>query len=122
MNEKQSVSIELLEILNNFKRIELDDLPEGAQMERIDRKYSFHNSRVTEVIKGLEAEYEIVYAANSVISPYDSWYMDTPDFMFYRVHHNRVLNRDKVRYRSYPRTRTTFLEVKRKNNKGRTSK
>lgn len=122
MSELPSISEELPEVLNDFPRIELEELLEGAQMERIDRKYPFHISRVPEVLKGLEAEYKIVRAAGSVISPYDTWYMDTPDREFFKIHHSGFQNRLKVRYRSYPRTRTSFLEVKRKNNKGYTSK
>ena len=122
MSELPQLSGELLKVLNDFAVIELEDLLEGAQMERIDRKFPFHISRVPEVLKGLESEYKIVRAAGSVISPYKSWYMDTPDNEFFRKHHSGILNRDKVRYRSYPSTNTTFLEVKRKNNKGLTSK
>ena len=122
MSELPHLSGELLKVLNDFAVIELEDLLEGAQMERIDRKFPFHISRVPEVLKGLESEYKIVRAAGSVISPYNSWYMDTPDKEFFRKHHSGILNRDKVRYRSYPSTNTTFLEVKRKNNKGLTSK
>lgn len=122
MIESPTISATLLEVLNDFPRIKLEDLQEGAQMERIDRKYPFHISRVPAVLKGLDSEYEIVLAAGSVISPYDSWYMDTPDLAFFKNHHSGFQNRVKVRYRSYPRTQTTFLEVKRKDNKGFTSK
>jgi len=122
MSETLSISEDLQKVLNKFERIELTDLRDGAQMERIDRKYPVHISRIPEVLRGLESEYKIVRAAGSVVSPYDTWYMDTPELKFYRIHHDGFLNRDKVRYRAYPRTRTTFLEVKRKNNKGRTSK
>ena len=122
MNETLAISEELLEVLNNFSIIELEDLLEGAQMERIDRKYPFHISRIPEVLKGLESDYKIVRAADSLISPYDSWYMDTPDLKFFREHHNGFQNRVKIRYRAYTRTHTTFLEVKRKSNKGLTSK
>ena len=122
MSESNAISEELLEVLNKFPRIELEDLMEGAQMERIDRKFPFHISHVPEVLKGMESDYEIVRAAGAVVSPYDSWYMDTPDLAFFRSHHSGFQNRVKVRYRSYPRTQTTFLEVKRKDNKGFTSK
>jgi|SRR5690554_1253558 len=122
MSEKPKISDELREVLNRFPIIELEDLRDGAQMERIDRKYPFHISHVPEVLRGLESDYKIVRAAGSVVSPYNSWYMDTPDFMFFRNHHSGFLSRDKVRYRAYPRTNTTFLEIKQKNNKGYTSK
>lgn len=122
MSETLSISEDLQKVLNKFERIELTDLRDGAQMERIDRKYPFHISRIPEVLRGLESEYKIVRAAGSVVSPYDTWYMDTPELKFFKIHHNGFLNRLKVRFRAYPRTETTFLEVKRKSNKGYTSK
>lgn len=122
MSETAPISSELMETLRSFERVPLAELTEGAQMDRIDRKFPFHISHVPEVLKGLARDYKVVKAAGSVISPYDSLYFDTNDYLFFRRHHSGFLNRDKIRYRSYPRTHTTFLEVKRKNNKGRTAK
>jgi len=122
MNDGALISSELMTALQSFERVPLEELLEGAQMDRIDRKFPFHISEVPKVLKGLEGDYKIVKAAGSVISPYDSLYFDTADYLFYRKHHSGFLNRDKIRYRSYPRTHTTFLEVKRKSNKGRTAK
>lgn len=121
MNDTTLISSELLAVLKEFERIPLEELEE-AQMDRIDRKFPFHISKLPSVLKGLESDYKIVKAAGSVISPYDSLYFDTTDYLFFRKHHSGFLNRDKIRYRSYPRTHTTFLEVKRKSNKGRTAK
>lgn len=122
MNDSTLISSELLAALQGFERVPLGELLEGAQMDRIDRKFPFHISQIPNVLKGLGANYKIVKAAGSVISPYDSLYFDTADYLFFRKHHSGFLNRDKIRYRSYPSTNTTFLEVKRKSNKGRTAK
>lgn len=116
------IASEVMEVVEKFEHIPLEEVLEGAQMERVDRKYPFHISEVPKILEGLAGNYKIVNAAGSVVSPYDSLYFDTADYLFYRKHHNGFLNRDKIRYRSYPRTRTTFLEVKCKSNKGRTAK
>jgi hypothetical protein len=66
--------------------------------------------------------YDVVEIKGQRSSDYETLYFDTPDFSFYRQHHNGKLNRYKVRYRKYVNTNDTFLEVKFKSNKGRTIK
>ena len=41
---------------------------------------------------------------------------------FFLDHHNRRVNRNKIRFREYVGSNLTFLEVKTKNNKGKTIK
>ena len=59
---------------------------------------------------------------NKLIHNYKSLYYDTIDRKFYLDHHNRRVNRNKIRFREYVGSDLTFLEIKRKNNKGRTIK
>jgi len=108
--------------LSRYKEIGLEDLPRENLMERIDRKYVVSISEVGSFLKGLEGDYRIVKAAGSVVAPYRSVYLDTENFKYYNKHRRGFSNRVKVRYRTYPKTDTTFLEFKSKNNKGRTSK
>lgn len=108
--------------LSAFRRLPLEELPSEVLMERMDRKFPFHVSRIAEVISGLEEEYDVLEAADHVVSLYESVYFDTSDFEFFRNHHRGKPERIKIRYRSYPNTDTHFLEVKRKNNRLRTSK
>jgi len=108
--------------LNGFKEIGLEELPRENLMERIDRKYIVSISEIGSFLKGLEGHYRIVKAAGSVVAPYQSVYLDTDDFKYFNEHRRGFANRVKVRYRTYPKTDTTFLELKKKNNKGRTSK
>jgi hypothetical protein len=53
---------------------------------------------------------------------YQTTYFDTVDDKMYLKHHNRKLNRHKVRQRKYCSTNSSFLEVKFKTNKKRTIK
>lgn len=108
--------------LGGFQRIELEELPADVLMERIDRKFLTSYSRIPKLLAGLEKDYHAIEAAESVIAPYETLYFDSSDLFFFTSHHNGSGHRVKVRYRRYPRTDTTFLELKRKNNKGFTSK
>ncbi len=117
---KQSDS--LISILGGYDAILLDDVAEGAQMERIDRKYAFPVSRIPKILEAMTPWYAIVVAAGKRISLYNSTYLDTPEFLFFQRHQRGYLNRDKIRYRSYPNTATTFLEIKHKANTGQTLK
>ena len=108
--------------LEGFEHIALEDMPSEVLMERMDRKFPFHISRVGDVLSGLEKNFFVLEAAGDIISPYETLYFDTGDMKFYNDHHRGVKNRMKIRYRSYPKTQAHFLEIKRKNNKSQTSK
>ncbi|MCG8579884.1 MAG: polyphosphate polymerase domain-containing protein, partial [Bacteroidales bacterium] len=56
------------------------------------------------------------------ILSYSTTYFDTHLNSMYKAHHNGRLNRYKVRHRTYVDSGISFLEIKRKNNKGRTIK
>lgn len=122
MKNKFEISPELQTLLNRFQVVELEDLMGGAQMERIDRKFPFHISKLPLVLSGLEKDYKIINAFGNLLSPYETLYLDTPDKAFYQIHHNGILYRDKARFRLYANTQTAFLELKRKSNKSRTAK
>ena len=53
---------------------------------------------------------------------YKTLYYDTKDLQSYIQHHNGKANRIKVRFRKYIESDLNYLEVKFKNNKGRTIK
>lgn len=108
--------------VRQFNELGLDELPRENLMERIDRKFVVSISEIGPFLEGLESDYKIVKAAGSVVAPYRSLYLDTEDFKYFNKHRRGFSNRVKVRYRTYPKTDTTFLEFKQKNNKGRTSK
>ncbi len=109
-------------IVGSFDTIGLEELPKEVLMERVDRKYAFHESEMVNVLTGLSEHYYLIKAAGSVVAPYESLYLDTEDYNCYYRHHRGFKNREKIRFRHYPKTGTAFLEHKWKSNKGRTSK
>lgn len=109
--------------LEPFGPITLEEMESVKLMNRIDSKYLTDEATLRKVLAdAAHAGYRVLEAGGARISPYDSVYYDTPGLNMYLDHHNRRLKRQKVRTRSYVNTGDTFLEIKRKNNKGRTKK
>ncbi len=91
-------------------------------MDRIDKKYWFHISLLDKLLKAAEPFYDILEINGNRLMQYQSAYFDTADNFMYLKHHNRKLNRFKVRHRTYVTTNNNFFEIKLKTNKKRTIK
>lgn len=115
-----SASIE--EILKGFEPVELDALGDLRYMNRIDTKYLFSVSKLPELLLSIRTEYKALEIEKIRKFSYKTVYFDTPELHFYNQHVTGKLNRSKVRIRTYESNGLTFLEVKQKSNKGRTSK
>ena len=115
---KQSI----MDILDLFEPISLSEMDSVKLMNRIDTKYVISQNQLAGLLQKAVAEYRVVEVEGQRISPYSSIYFDTDDYQMYITHHNNKLNRQKVRMRSYLNSGISFLEIKNKNNKGRTSK
>ena len=70
----------------------------------------------------IKAHYYVLEINGIRLNAYRCLYFDTEDFKFYFEHHNGKKNRNKVRYREYIDSGLCFLEIKKKNNKGKTIK
>lgn len=115
--------ISLQEPLTALAPISLDEMDAIKLMNRIDSKYLTNESHLVEILRdAARAGYRVLETEGEKIAPYDSVYFDTAALKMFSDHHNRRLKRQKVRTRSYVNSGLTFLEIKRKNNKGRTSK
>lgn len=91
-------------------------------MNRIDTKYCTDGDTLMEVLSDADRHgYRVLEVAGLRLNPYNSLYYDTDGLRMFLDHHNRRLHRQKVRTRIYA-SGETFLEIKRKNNKGRTKK
>lgn len=116
----------LLEIINrelsSFESHSLSDLSRAVLMDRVDTKFLVPAEMVCGLLDELRDYCSVLSVGGQRISRYQTHYYDTPDLRFYRSHHNGQLNRYKVRCRTYVEQRNSFLEMKRKNNKGRTLK
>ncbi len=110
-------------ILDEFTPIGLKDIGKANFMNRVDTKFPLRTDTLFEkILPDIIHDYYIVEIKGLRYMGYRTVYFDTPDNMFFRSHHNGKLDRYKVRKRTYLDTGNVFLEVKHKNNKGKTKK
>tara|TARA_Y100001968_G_scaffold327025_1_gene371238 strand:+ start:313 stop:1011 length:699 start_codon:yes stop_codon:yes gene_type:complete len=91
-------------------------------MNRIDTKFVFNKILLCEILPILKEKYRVLKVSGARYSKYASVYFDTPDFLFYHSHHNGRINRVKIRFREYINSGLCFLEIKKKDAKGKTIK
>jgi hypothetical protein len=110
------------EILNDFHKVSLADLDKVKLMNRTDLKFCLHIQQLPSVLNALKSHYSVLEIDGDIIFNYDNTYFDTNDNRMFLSHHNGKKNRFKIRVRNYVESNLNFLEVKFKNNKGRTIK
>lgn len=108
--------------LQSFKRVTLADLDQVKLMDRTDSKFCLHRHQLPDILEALKHDYSILEIKGESIFPYDTTYFDTADDRMYINHQNGKRNRYKIRVRQYVVSEDNFLEIKFKNNKGRTLK
>lgn len=91
-------------------------------MNRIDTKFVTTRTRLVQLLELARNDYWAQEIAGSRLSRYDTTYFDTHDFDMYRVHQTGHTGRQKLRFRTYVSSNLQFMEVKTKNNHGRTKK
>ncbi len=109
-------------LIAKFNPVSLEEIDEVKLMNRIDRKYWFHISQLDELLENSIPFYDILEINGQRLMKYQTLYLDTEEDDMYLKHHNRKLNRYKVRRRKYYSTDGVFFEVKFKTNKKRTIK
>jgi hypothetical protein len=124
MKNYKSKIITILALLlkKNFRTIGLDEMNSIKLLNRIDTKFLFSRDKFFALIDELQDKYRILEIDGEKIFDYETLYFDTVNLSFYNQHHNKSLNRFKVRYRKYLTSDKCFLEVKFKSNKGKTYK
>lgn len=117
-----SIINELKNILSDFDPITLDQMKDIRLMNRMDKKYMTRLARLPEILRAIAPLYFVQEVMLKRISPYSTVYFDTDDLRMFTMHHNSKRRRQKIRLRSYLDSGISFLEIKKKNNKGRTKK
>lgn len=110
------------DILAQYEPISLAQMESVKLMNRIDTKYAVPLSVLPSILEMSKADYYAQEIDGKRIATYDTMYYDTATLDMYIRHHDRQLVRQKIRVRQYVDSNLTFLEIKRKNNKGRTNK
>lgn len=108
--------------INKLTPISLEEMNSVKLLDRMDKKYTFPAFMLDNILMELNNHYKILTIEGKKFANYETRYFDTPDFEMYTKHHNRHLNRYKVRFRTYLDSELHFCEVKFKTNKGRTIK
>lgn len=112
-----------LPLWGEMEVITLDQMRRVKLMNRIDTKYVASEGDVVELLRRLShCGYKVQITNGVRAARYDTRYFDTTDRAMYIAHHNRQLTRQKIRTRHYEDGSACFLEVKNKNNRGRTKK
>ncbi|TAL66035.1 MAG: polyphosphate polymerase domain-containing protein [Bacteroidetes bacterium] len=113
---------ELVQVLSSINPISLEAIGGLKLMNRVETKYVFSAGKLVDLINLLDDRYKVLEINNLRGLPYNTTYMDTPGCLFYNQHVRGEVERHKIRYRKYESSGDTFLEIKKKTNKGRTVK
>lgn len=109
--------------LQSFPPITLEEMKGVKLMNRTDTKYVVPLMTLLEILQQSVDEYFVQTNANGErMSAYHTVYLDTPDMRMYTLHETGRKVREKIRMRTYMDSNETFLEVKDRNNHGRTKK
>jgi len=111
-----------LHLTNLFEPIQLDEINQLRLLKRVDKKFVMPIGYLEKLLSSVKDDYRILEIENLRDFGYHTTYFDTPELALYLDHQNQRANRFKIRTRDYMVSNNSFLEIKRKTNKGRTIK
>ena len=109
-------------IIESFNPISLEEMKSVKLMNRTDTKFVTNISKLCELLKMAQCDYYVQEIDGERNLEYDTTYFDTKAFDMYTMHQCGHANRQKIRFRTYCISDLQFMEVKTKNNHGRTKK
>ncbi len=112
----------MLDVLNTYTTISLGEMKAVRLMNRIDTKYVTTLPMLVRLLEIAQPEYMVQSIDGALNMPYYTLYYETQDAHMYMEHLRGRKRRQKIRIRKYVHSNVAFLEIKNKNNKGRTSK
>lgn len=112
----------MVELLDAFKPITLEEMKSVKLMNRTDTKFVTNTRKLSQLLEMAQQDYYVQDISGQRNLDYDTTYFDTTTFDMYTQHQCGHLNRQKIRFRTYCISDLQFMEVKTKNNHGRTKK
>ena len=109
-------------IINDFKPITLAEMKSVKLMNRTDTKFVTTLPMLMKLLEMARGDYYAQEIDGERNMLYDTTYFDTRDFDMYAEHQHGHTNRQKLRFRTYVSSHLQFMEIKTKNNHGRTKK
>ena len=112
----------MTELIHSFAPISLEQMAGVKLMNRTDTKFVTTTSRLRLLLQMARNDYYIQEIDGERNLEYDTTYFDTRGYDMYMQHQWNHTNRQKIRFRTYCISGLQFMEVKTKNNHGRTKK
>ncbi|MCQ7926437.1 polyphosphate polymerase domain-containing protein, partial [Salmonella enterica] len=112
----------IAEAAASFPPISLDEMASVRLMNRTDTKFVISLRQLAEMLHFAKDFYRVQETLGQRLIEYRTVYYDTTDWQMLRMHVTGRKSRQKVRARSYVDSNLTFVEVKKKDNHGRTRK
>lgn len=110
------------QFLDTFSPITLEEMSSVKLMNRTDTKFVTNSQKLVQLLEMAQQDYYVQDIDGVRNLEYDTTYFDTDDFNMYAVHQFGHTNRQKIRFRTYCISGQQFMEIKTKNNHGRTKK
>ena len=110
------------DILSTFSPISLEQMSGVKLMNRTDTKFVTNKDKLRQLLQLAQHDYYVQEIDGERNLEYDTTYFDTTQFDMYNQHQWGHTNRQKIRFRTYCISGLQFMEVKTKNNHGRTKK
>lgn len=109
-------------LISQFHPISLEEMGGIRLMNRTDTKFVTTTDKLLRLLQMAGSDYRIQEIDGKRNMNYTTVYLDSHDYAFYNAHHDGHAGRQKVRIRSYVDSHMSFLEVKTKDNHGKTRK
>ncbi len=110
------------ELLTTLDPITLQQMSSVKLMNRTDTKFVTNLQKLERLLEMAQQDYYVQDIDGGRNLEYDTTYFDTRQFDMYTMHQHGHTNRQKIRFRTYCVSGLQFMEVKTKNNHGRTKK
>lgn len=119
----ENIDHTLLQAMEKMPPITLDEMGKIRLMNRTDTKFLTNKEGLLRVLSQAQGDYFAQEIDTKRIAHYRTTYWDDAAHRFYVMHQNGHQPRMKVRVRTYEDSNgLTYLEIKRKDNKGKTHK
>lgn len=112
----------LQQLLSEYRTVSLEEMGKVKLMNRVDTKFVTTIDRLQRLLQLAVDRYALQEIEGRQMMPYTTLYYDTDTCDMFAQHQRGKKTRQKIRVRRYESSGISFLEVKRKNNKGRTDK
>lgn len=110
------------QVIYHYQPISLAEMSNIRLMNRTDTKFVTSIRSLRRLLDMAQNEYRVQEINGERVAPYYTVYFDTYNHDMYQRHESGRSSRQKLRIRSYVDSHLNFLEVKNKDNHGRTSK